>query len=329
MRIRVLLTGIAAIGFASTSPAATIFQDTFGSGSTLNPSTYPTPTAASTGYNILSTKAATTGPSLSAGGLRITMNAATTSGVVETQALTPDATLANPGDVLRYTVTFVNTNDLLAAGTNSYIYAGIYNSGGSAPVVLNNSGLNTTLESPFATGGAFGWQGYVARLAPTGTSSQIYTRPAQNGTDTSSQNQDVVGNNAGGGLYDSPAGTTVNSTASNLAVLTNGDTYTYQMAVTLNGDASQTFQSSLYSGAAAAGTPLWTQSGTATTPLATTYNAIALGYRTNGTSLNPVMTVQSVSLDVTAVPEPTSLGLLAAGGLAAAGFASRRRLART
>ena len=327
MLVRILLACLVGFGLASTSSAATIFQDTFGSGSTLNPSTYPTPTAASTGYTILSTKAATTGPSLTAGSLRISMNSGTTSGVVETQALTPDATLANAGDVLKYTVTFVNTGDLLAGGTSSYVYAGIYNSGSSAPVVLNNSGLNTTAGSPFATGGAFGWQGYVGRIAPTGGTAQIYTRPAQNGTDTSSQNQDVVGNNAGGGLYDSPAGTSINSTSSTLAALTTGDTYTYQMAVTLNGDASQTFESSLYAGASASGSPLWTQSGIATTPLATTYNAIAIGYRNSGTSLNPVMTVQSVSLDVSAVPEPASLSLLAVGGLAA-GFVRRTRPAR-
>ncbi|MFM1902632.1 MAG: hypothetical protein RLZZ440_532 [Planctomycetota bacterium] len=327
MRVRVALIAVVIAALASTSPAATVFQDSFNSGSSLNPGSYPTPTASSTGYNILSTKAATTGPSLSAGALQLSLNAATTSGVVETQALTPAATLTSPGESLKYTFSFVNTGDLLAGGTSSYLYGGIYNSGGSAPVVLNSSGLNTTAGSPYATGGAFGWQGYVARIAPTGGSSQIYTRPAQNGTDTSSQNQDVVGNNAGGGLYDSPAGSSLNSAASTLAALTNGDTYTYQMTVTLNGDASQTFESSLYAGASASGTPLWTQSGTDSSPLATTYDAIAIGYRNSGTSLNPIMTVQSVSLEVSAVPEPASLGLVAAG-LGLAGAAARRRLKR-
>lgn len=325
MAIRVGLIALAVVAFASISPAATVFQDTFNGGSTLNPGTYPTPTATSTGYNILSTKAATTGPTLSTGQLRLSLNAATTSGVVETQALTPDATLSAAGDVLRYTVTFVNTSDLLTAGTSSAFYAGIYNSGGSAPYVLNNSGLNTTAGSAFATGGAFGWQGYVARIAPTGGTAQIYTRPAQNGTDTSSQNQDVVGNNAGGGLYDSPAGSSLSSTSSTLGALVNGDTYTFQLAVTLNGDASQTFESSLYSGASATGTPLWTQSGSDSSPLATTYNAIAIGYRNSGTSLNPVIGVQSVSLDVAAVPEPSGLALLGLGVAATRCLAMRRK----
>jgi len=311
----------------SAARAVTVFQDTFTNGSTLNSGTggsYPTPTSASTGYNILSTKGATTGPSLTSGNLRLSLNAATTSGVIETQALVPSVTRSNPGDVLNYTIVFVNTSDLLAAGASSYFYAGLYNSGGVAPLILNNSGLNTTAGSIYATGGAFGWQGYVTRTAPNGGSGQIYTRPVQSGVDTSSQNQDVVGNNAGGGLYDSPAGTTVNQTSSTMAALTNGNTYTYRMSVTLNGDSSQTFVSSLFDGGSASGTPLFTQSGTAATPLTSLYDAIAIGYRTAGSSLNPVVDLKSVTLDLVPVPEPASLGASALAGVGVS-LAVRRR----
>ncbi|MBU6308120.1 MAG: hypothetical protein KJS77_00070 [Planctomycetes bacterium] len=315
---------------STAASAATIFTDTFTNGSTLNPGSYPTPTSASTGYTILSTKAATTGPTLSSGTLRLRLNAATNSGVLETEATTPDATLTNPGDVLGYTVTFVNTNDLLAYSTGtatpsvgSYLFFGLYNKGGSTPITLNNSGLNTTASSPYATGNAANWKGYVSRIgsaiAGTGTSnSQMYTRPLQSGAGTTSANQEVLANGASGGTFNNPTGSNLASTASTLSPLTNGNTYTYQMLVTLNAGGSQTFASSLYSGSSAVGSPLWTQSGTAATPLTTTYNAFAFGYRTasaSPSSLNPTMDVTSVTLTI--VPEPASIAVISGLGMAA------------
>jgi hypothetical protein len=98
----------------------TIFTDTFNHGSTLNGTSTPggTPTASSTSYDIASTKAANTGPAIASGDLTLKLNAATTSGFLEAQALftsTPFA-LNAVGDYINLTYTFTDTGGTLLAG---------------------------------------------------------------------------------------------------------------------------------------------------------------------------------------------------------------------
>ena len=103
-----------------------------------------TPTASSTSYDIASTNAANTGPTNKAGLLRISLKAATGSGFVEAQALftASPVSLVTVGDYINLIYTFTNsTGSLLAGGTSSYLYNGLYNSGGQPPVAgaLNSS----------------------------------------------------------------------------------------------------------------------------------------------------------------------------------------------
>jgi hypothetical protein len=312
-----LFTAVAVLAMPAASFGAVIFNDTF-STSTLNPGSYPTPTATSTGYNVLSTRASTTGPTLAANALRLTFNGSATSGASEVQARVPSSTLANAGDSLVYTTVFTNTSALLSAGTSSMIYSGLYNSAGNNPIVLNNAGLNTTAGSAVATGNAQTWQGYVARVAPTTGSSQIYTRPVQNGAGTTSANQDVVGNNAGGGLYNNPAGTSLAGNLTSTVSLVDGNQYTYVLTLVRNASGTLSYNASLYDGVGTGGTVLSTQTAPAATALTYTFDAIAIGYRTSGTSANPVMTVNSVKLDFTAaIPEPGVISLVAGSALIA------------
>lgn len=320
----ILAAAVAVVGMASASAsAAVVFQDTFGAGSSLNPASYPTPTSTSTGYTVASTKNSTS--SLASGDLKLAM-AATTSGIVQTQAKFPAVSLAAAGDFVQMTTVFTATNNMLAGGTSSFLYQGLFNSGGFNPATgLASSGLNTTAGSAFATGNAANWQGYVARFAQNTANNLVYTRPLQNGAGTSSANQDLVGNNAGGGTYNNPVGVQVGGgTTSTLAALTNASTYTSDMIITLNGDGTANITSALYSGNTATGTPLATQTVVApATLLATSFDSLTLGYRQSGTSVATQIDYNSITISTNDVPEPTALALVGS----AVAFGLRRRRA--
>src|SRR6185437_5935268 len=180
-----LLALFLALPLAATAQFA-VFTDNFNNGSTTNQLSVPggTPDASFTSYDMASTKASTNSP-IGGGNFRIALNGNTTSGFVEAQALFAKSPVAlnTVGDFITLTYTFTNTTGtVIAGGTSSFLYQGLYNSAGEAPVsggVLVN-GLNTTQGSPYATSNAADWQGYVSRIANNGTS-QTYTRPQQNG----------------------------------------------------------------------------------------------------------------------------------------------------
>jgi hypothetical protein len=265
----------------------------------LNPASYPTITSTSTGYDIASTKNATSA-SLTNGDLKITQ-AATGSGFVEAQArfTSTPVTLTNAGDYVDLTYTFTNTGNV-ANGSASAFYVGMYNTGGSAPVSgLNNSGLTTTAGSSFATGGAQLWQGYIQILQGSGGTSKMLSRPQQNGAGTTSANQELLANNVGGGAFTNPTGTQLTgaSQASTVA-LTTGAQYTEDYRITLNANGSEAVSSTLYSGVGTGGTVVNTQTAnTPTTPVATSYDGLAMGGRFSGTSA--VLTMDVTSLTVT------------------------------
>lgn len=201
------LQSLAALALTSGLPLAaaaqtTVFSDNFSNGSTFNGTSTPggTPTASSTSYDFDSTK--TGSESISSGNLTFGLSSATTSGLIEGEALftsTP-VTLQTVGDYIDLTYTFTDNNGtLLAGGTSSSIVNGLFNSGGGNTPVAGTAGtsgnavtLNTTAGSPYATGNAASWQGYVGRITESGGTDEFYTRPLQNGTGTTSANQDLL-----------------------------------------------------------------------------------------------------------------------------------------
>lgn len=307
---------------------ATVFSDTFGT-SSLNSATPSGPTATSTDYQILATKATSTS-AIEPGNLQLKLNATTSSGLMETQALfaaTP-VTLGAAGDYVQLQATFTATAGILAGGTGSSLNVGLYDSGGAGPVpggALAASGLSTATESPYDTGNAAGWQGYVGRIVATTGTSQMFTRPIQDGPDTSSESQDALFNNVGGGAFDDPGGTAIGSNSAFDSTLTAGDVYTLTFRLTRDGDGNLVVNHNLYAGAGTGGASLFAQTGTTdvATTLTTEFDALALGFRfaeSSGVVPEMDLSLLEVTSNV-AVPEPAALSVLALGGL----LALRRR----
>lgn len=318
----ITVVAIAAIiaGGTRSGRAVTVFSDDFSS-STLNvaPST---PTANSTTYEIASTKATTS--TIAPGHLAIGM-ASTSSGFVEAQALfaaTP-VTLATVGDYIEFTLTFTNTTQI-SGGTSSFLYMGLYNSGGTAPLpgVLTNSALTTASGSPYATGGVQLWQGYVAKPAYNTANGNIVTRPMQNGPGTTSANQDLVANNVGGGAYNNPAGVNLGTTLSSLTLAAGGQ-YTMQLRLTLSGVNSLDITNLVYDGN---GNVVFNQGKTASGAnfLTNSFDGLAFGWRFNGAAAPSALDVNSILVTTNVVPEP-STALLALGGLGMAVYTVSRR----
>ena len=191
-----------------------VFTDNFNSGSTTNKVSNPsgTPFASFTSYDVAATKTEVKNTTVTPGDLRIGLDAGTSSGLIEVQALFTKApvTLVNIGDSISLTYTFKIANPFMT--TSAYIGQGLYYSGGQPPVAgaLNNSGLNGTAGSAFATGNAQLWQGIISRFF-SGAASPIISRPPQTGTGTTSANQSLIGAGVTGG-FANPGATTIGST---------------------------------------------------------------------------------------------------------------------
>jgi hypothetical protein len=303
----------------------TVFSDNFSS-STINVAPTP-PTSSSTTWEIAATKNATAATIVGTGDLKLTLNSATTSGFLEAQALftTTPVTLASAGDYIRLSYTFTDTANILTTGA-SQLYAGLYNSGGSAPTNgLANAGLTATAGSIYATGGAQLWQGYNGRIGYVTNASAIYTRPQQNGAGTTSANQSLLGN-TGGGSYVNPTGANLVS-ATGGAALTTGSIYTDVLVFTYNGS-GLVVSNILYSGAGMGGSVVYSQTATAAIPLTLSFDGLAIGTRYNGaTSANPIMDVSLVTVDalIQPIPEPSIVALAGLGGLLGLAFARRMR----
>ena len=274
--------------------ATTIFSDTFGS-STLNSATN-TPTATSTNYDFLTTKDGTTS-TIGAGDFHGLLAAATGTGAWEAQALftLSPVTLVNAGDSIEETMVFQPTN--IAQGANSTLLMGLYNSHGSAPTnALSNAGLSNVTSSPFATGNAANWEGYVGRFAgPTGTD-QTFVRPLQNGANTTSGSQDLLVNTAGSGFFNNPGATNVTSQTNTGVTLTNGSTYTDDLLLTLNADGSVTVNSTMYSGSGATRVFMASTVGSVASATIKTFDGLAFGALNKGSTFNPQLDVSSLTI---------------------------------
>jgi hypothetical protein len=255
--------------------------------------------------------------------------ASTTSGFVEGQALfaaTP-VSLDASGDYIEFSLTFTNTTQI-SGGTSSFIYIGLYNSGGVAPLagVLTNAGLSTASGSPYATGGTQLWQGYVAKPAYSGVNANMFTRPMQNGAGTTSANQDLVASAVGGGAFNNPAGANLGTTASTLT-LTAGEQYTVTLRLTLSAANTLAITNLIYDSAS---NVIFNQGKIASGAnyLTNSFDGLAFGWRfAAGTGAASAIDVNSILVTTNVIPEPSTLALVGTGLVAMMGVLRRRNKA--
>jgi hypothetical protein len=317
------LTKKSLLALLSIAPAlvqadTTIFSDNFSS-SSLNPGSYPAVTPNSTGYEIASSKNATS-TSMSSGHLALGTSA-TTSGITEAQALfsaTP-VTLASAGDFIRLTYTFTDTANIMngVATDNTGFFIGLYNSAGSAPLSgLNNGGI-AAAQTGAATGGVKDWVGYVGNPSYASTATvrptSVYTRPAQ--AQANNTVQELVFPNASGGFQNKVNIGQANGPAPGPS-LTVGNQYTVDLKLTYDGT-GLLVETALFEGAGTSGTTLLAAGGTATGAnlLTLSYDGMALGYRAGASGVATTFDINSVSVtaNIAVVPEPSSAALVLSG----------------
>jgi len=272
-------------------PAGTFFSDRFDT-STVNSPTPAAPTATSSSYEVLSGKPWNPNPPAIGTGHLMFGIGSTSSGVVEVQALfaSPGIALLSAGDYVQLSVTFTNTAGILSQ--SGFWGFGLYNSGGVAPI---GGGLNSTMttgSSTAATGGAQNWQGYVAQIGYTGANSGFYDRKPQTGTNNNNQDLVTTGTSSS---YRNPDAVGIGTASTTPSVtLTVGSQYTEVLTYTLTSSNAIQLQSQLYTGTNATGTLLSTMTATTgTTPLTTTFDGFAVGWRATGSTAS-TMTISSI-----------------------------------
>lgn len=300
-----------------------VFTDNFTNGSTTNLASVPggTTAASFTSYDIASTKA-TTNCTITSGRLRLSLNSATTGGFAEAQAVftTLPVSLNTVGDYINMTYTFMGTN-LLAGGPPSYIWQGLYNSGGSAPV-SGGALINNLQGTDHSGGNCANWQGYASRISNLGTN-EAYTRPLQNGGSVTNANQELVGSGAGTGSYANPGGAVFGGAETLNAVnLTAGQPYTVSYSITLSAAAQLTISNFLYSGAGVnPGNLLFSQTNIAATTnfLTSSFDGLCIGVRNSGTSFNPDLEVSNITVVESIAGSPGPLFNVTGGGIGCPG----------
>lgn len=335
----VILLSVAPVG----TQATIFFSDNFANGSTTNKVSVPggTPVASSTSYDFASSKNTTTstiGPNL----LSCRLASGTTSGYWEVQALftTNAVSLNSPGDYIELDIVFTNSIGVLFTNgaPASAMWIGLYNSGAApgtsnppvANALLANGGLNTTAGSPYATGNCRLWAGYVGQVRNVNTPN-IITRPVQNGTGTTSANQELLGNGVSGGTFNNPGAANLITGTAQTFTLAMNTAYTLDLQITLDpaGSGNLLISNTIYSGAGTGGTMVFVSGTSTANILATAFDGLAFGYFEKTLSLNPQMDVSSITItgqssppvppSITTQPSPV---LVAAGGSCAFSIAA-------
>jgi autotransporter-associated beta strand protein len=299
-----------------TSPATIYFTDNFSNGSTTNGVSVPGGTAAAsyTSYDLACTKDARQ-CTIGSGSMVLKLGGATAAGFWEAQALftTNPVSLVQAGDYIEMQVVFTNTGGtLFAGGASSSMAIGLFNSANKTPVsggALVNGGLSTTAGSAYATGNCADWQGYVACLSSNGPS-RIYTRPQQNGANTASANQDLLGDNLGSGAFNNPRAATLVTGATAPIALTANAQYTEIFRITLVDASTMTMSNALFSGADTSGTMVYSQMVASTTNILTiSFDGLGILAFNKGTAFNPTMGITSIQINgqTTAVTAPPDI----------------------
>jgi autotransporter-associated beta strand protein len=307
MKQIVLSALLLAAPLAATAQFA-IFTDDFTHGSTTNHTSNPagTPFASSTSYDIASTKNASTAPSIANGEFKIQLNASTSSGIIEAQALFTKnpITLVNVGDSITLQYTFRMTNAL--PGTSAYIGQGLYSSQGGTPPVpgnLANAGLG--VAGSFVAGDAQPWQGLYSRIVSGATASSTASyRPPQTGT--SSANQSLIGAGVTGG-FASPGPTTLpGSTNAGILTIADGSYYTivYTISMADTNTPTLTLTNSLYQGTDTTAAPLMVMTNIATgATFVNSFDGLAFGRR-DTSSLLITMVITNITISANLSTEP-------------------------
>lgn len=274
---------------------STVFNDTFGSGSTINSTATPPgtrPSLSATDYQQITAKALPAGtPSVTGGLLRFGVPA-TTSAVNMIEALFTKypITLGNTGDTIEVTVTFTPTAAMLDFSASG-LFIGLYNGNQIQP---KPGGLiNSTVGS---AGNAQNWTGYASRIMSSGTGQIIVTRPAQ--TAAAANNQDVV--------YSYASGVTIgSSTPSTLSPLVGGTTYTVILTITKTGASTLDITSRLFEGTNLTLAPLVTKTVSSASIPTGTFDALSFGFRATGTN-GPPSTTHIENVDVSNIKVTTT-----------------------
>ena len=305
MKITPLLLTLCIATIPGVRAQTTVFNDTFGAGSTINsnPTSPAAPTLNKTAYQQLSAKTFYPDPpTIASGSLRYgIINTASGFNSIEALFTQYPVTLTNTGDYIEMTVVFTNEANLMNAA-NGTLFFGLHNSGQVQPIP---GGMNGNILNP-TIGYAQNWQGYRSAIMYTAGSHSIATRPAQ--TVVATNNQDVLSGYSGA--------VNIATATSTLAAFTPGQQYTAVLRITKTGASALTLVSTLYQGANTSGTQLFTQTGTTSSILTATYDALGIGYQAvSGATIMAVNSIQIITtapvpLQITSQPSPTNQSVL-------------------
>ena len=309
-----LLLAFLLLGGTLGATAATIFTDNFSNGSTLDGESVPggSTNASFTSYDLASSKNATA-TTIAPGLLSAKLTGATSSGYWEVQALfaTNPVVLVKPGDYVKLTMVFTNSAGTLWNGGSSPVWVGLYNSGAPSGTInppvsggaLDNGGLSGTA---YPSGNCQLWSGYIGQIY-SGSTSHLLTRPVQDPTVISSDNQELLGNSASGGTFRNPRGNDLADAATPTIALDTSTAYTLQMQITLSTNNELIIQNLLYSGAGTGGTLLMTNQATDNAPQSKAFDGLAFGaFNHNGSpSADPQMDVSSITVTGHSTPITT------------------------